>query len=49
MLMFQQAVRGGSRLMTQGGLQEVQNGADKVLKVWPLMDTNNRELRWVDQ
>ena len=47
MLMFQQAVRGGSRLMTNGGLTEVKNGASKVLKVWPLMDNNDKELRWV--
>lgn len=47
MLMFQQAVRGGSRLMTQGGLQDVKNGADKLLKVWPLMDANSKELRCV--
>lgn len=46
MLMFQQAVRGGSRLMTtQGGLSEVKNGAGKVLKVWPLMDNSSKELR----
>lgn len=45
MLMFQQAVRGGSRLMGSDGLQEVKGGADKVLKVWPLMDNNSKELR----
>lgn len=47
MLMFQQAVRGGSRLMTQGGLQEMKGNANKVLKVWPLMDNSDKELRWV--
>jgi hypothetical protein len=93
MLMFQQAVRGGSRLMTQGGLQvrlllgcqalpagsllsfmgapaaqpeadtncnvtmpspsyvfvcctqASTNGGDKLLKVWPLLDVNTKELR----
>lgn len=46
-LLFQQAVRGGSRLMTNGGLTEVKGGATKVLKVWPLMDNNDQELRCV--
>jgi hypothetical protein len=47
MLMFQQAVRGGSRLMNTGGLQDAKNGANKLLKVWPLMDNSSKEIRWV--
>jgi hypothetical protein len=42
-----QAVRGGSRLMSQGGghVRASSGGGSKLLKVWPLMDAASKELR----
>lgn len=46
MLMFQMAVRDGSRLM--GGALSGASSPDnyKWLKVWPLQDIKTKELRW---
>eukprot|EP00878_Enallax_costatus_P017264 GHUV01018129.1.p1 GENE.GHUV01018129.1~~GHUV01018129.1.p1 ORF type:complete len:450 (+),score=80.81 GHUV01018129.1:440-1789(+) len=47
MLMFQMAVRGGTRLLGQTTTSLSTPTAYKWLKVWSLQDLNSKEIRWV--
>lgn len=48
MLLFQMAVRGGTRLLSRSTISLSTPDAYKSLKVWSLQDIKTKEIRWAD-